>query len=119
MANIDRKTAMQQEMIDAGSQLVLLPNRSIGIEQSLAPFMPARPVAGLRFDDDHWPCLSWGANSDQGRASNIRMLVEDAFAGNGIQRPRRSNDPVRYPAAKPEPILVIQVARIPHAVPNI
>src|SRR5262245_35665229 len=54
----------------------------------------------------------------QGGAINPGMPVEDGFTGNGKEGALGSDHAMRFAAAKPESIAVVQIANVSHAMPK-
>src|SRR3954447_25844714 len=73
------------------------------------------------FDDDDRSLLTRRACTNERRAIDPRVLIEDGLAGNGIERAAWGDHAVRFAAAEPEPrgadILVCRIQRqecLPH-----
>ncbi len=88
------------------------------IMQLLPLLRGRRPVFLVRLDDHHRRLVGPLAARHQGRAEDCRMVVEDRFAGNREQRALTNHHAMRFAAAEPKSVAIVQVADVPHAMPN-
>ncbi len=70
----------------------------------------------LELDAEDRLLFSRLANTDQGGSKNIRVRVEDRFAGDGKKRFVLRLNPLALAPAKPEPALMIEIAEVAHPV---
>src|SRR5437879_12193318 len=71
----------------------------------------------MRLDDDHRALVPRRPDPHEGRAKHARVLVEDRLAGVSEERAEGGLHAVRRAPAIPDPVLLVQVANIAHAVP--
>ena len=111
MPNIHRKRMMDQKMLNP-SQMRLTNCNCNQIRMNLVPIVPAR----FKLHTDHWPLMANIAHSNQSCAKDRRMLIEQGFRRDRVERPLLRPDPVGLAAAKPETALTIQITQISHPV---
>src|SRR6476620_7705975 len=103
--NVGWQQVHEKDVLDAGGVRILgtklkqLSNKAHFIV--LVPWPLLRP----RLRDDHRPLLAGGTDTDESRAINPRMLIENRFTGYRKERSARGNDPVALPPTKPEPLI--------------
>src|SRR5262249_47563720 len=79
-----------------------------------------RGCAVLRpgLDKEEWSLSAARARADERRAINRGMLIEYRLAGDRKQRAAGSDDAMGLASAKPETVLLVQIADVTHPVPE-
>ena len=81
-------------------------------------FSSTRPTSFFSSTHSTGLGLSRGTDADQGRAEDLRMLVENRLAGNGVERLVFRDHAMRLAAAEPKSALLVEIADVTHAVPE-
>jgi len=104
---------MKQKSLDAGREGIRLAEFfQFADEFGLSNFR-FREFAGPGFDKEYRPAV----HSGEGRAADIRMLVENSFGAYGIIGAASSDDAMIFSAAEPQPAFGVEISHIAHAMP--